>query len=313
MSLKALIKVLISITMLTLVFSLVEPREVIATVGRIPLWCALAVVGGYLVGQALSAYKWMLLARSGKIEATYPGTLKAYFIGMFVNCFGLGIIGGDVTRGVLLADGKPLKTQAIASVVADRAHGLAVLAVLGTLATALFGRSTIDVHFVYLLVGIGLMLVLGWFIGPVILLKFVHAGNKLHDKAVQVAEVFPKTPSRIASITFLSLLFHLLQIGLHWLMGIGLGVELSWAFLLLAVPFINILSSLPISWNGLGVRETAYIFFFCNQSSYLSEEQAIAMGALWLLAVTSSSAIGGIVAFLTKDFQLLRKQSTATS
>ncbi len=312
MSLKALIKVAISLTMLTLVLTFVEPREVITTVGNIPLWCALAVIVGYLVGQALSAYKWMLIARSGKIEASFTGTLKAYFIGMFVNSFGLGIIGGDVTRGVLLADGKPVKTQAIASVVADRAHGLAVLAVLGTLATALYGSSSIDVRFVYLLVGIGLALIFGWFLGPKILLKFVHSENKLHDKAVQITEVFPKHPSRIVAITLLSLLFHLLQIGLHWLIGLGLGAELSWLFLLLAVPFINILSSLPISWNGLGVRETAYIFFFCNQSNLLSEEQAVAMGALWLLAVTASSAVGGMIAFLTKDFRLLRKQSVAT-
>lgn len=70
-----------------------------------------------------------------------------------------------------------------------------------------------------------------------------------------------------------------------------------------AIPFVNILGSLPISWQGLGVRETAYIFFL---SSYLSNEQAVAFGAMWFLGVTVSSAIGGVVSALTGELKVLK-------
>ena len=81
------------------------------------------------------------------------------------------------------------------------------------------------------------------------------------------------------------------------LMAYGLGVSIPWSVLLVVVPFVNIVSSLPISWMGLGVRENAYIFFLTPL--FLSSEQAIAFGALWLLAVTVTSGIGGMLSVLS--------------
>jgi uncharacterized membrane protein YbhN (UPF0104 family) len=87
-------------------------------------------------------------------------------------------------------------------------------------------------------------------------------------------------------------------------MGWGFGVSLSLSLLLVAIPFINIISSLPISWNGVGFREAGYVFFLAGHG--ISQEQSIAFGALWLLATTISSLIGGIVGFIGNDFQSLR-------
>ncbi len=62
---------------------------------------------------------------------------------------------------------------------------------------------------------------------------------------------------------------------------------------------INILSSLAISWNGLGVRENGYLFFLAPL--FISREHAIAFGVMWLLAMAISSAIGGLVLVFSKD------------
>ena len=69
---------------------------------------------------------------------------------------------------------------------------------------------------------------------------------------------------------------------------------------------MNIASSLPISWQGLGIRENSYIFFLTAAPAIVSKEQAVAFGALWLLAVTVSSAIGGIVALVSGDLRTLK-------
>lgn len=270
-----------------------------------PLWVIFLTIAGYLLGQIISAFKWWVIARAGGLDSSLPNALKAYFIGMFVNCFGFGIVGGDLARGMLLTEGKGHKTPAVISVVADRAHGLAVLALLGAVATIFFKPASIDPQLLYLLFAIGLSIVVGWFIGPKILLRLVPPTKALHAKMLQISNVFPKDNRTIFWITLISILFHLLQITLHWIIGFGFGLNLSWTLLLVSIPFVNILSSLPISWNGLGVRENAYIFFLVPAA--LSNEQAIATGAIWLLAVTFSSAVGGIIAFSTKNFGLLKK------
>jgi uncharacterized membrane protein YbhN (UPF0104 family) len=104
-------------------------------------------------------------------------------------------------------------------------------------------------------------------------------------------------------------MFHLLQISLHIVMAKAVGVEVPLPLLLVTVPFINILATLPVSWNGLGVRERAYVFFLVP--SVLQPEHAVAFGAMWLLAVTVCSAIGGIVAVVTKDFDILKNIKAA--
>ena len=90
--------------MLVIVFQFVEIDQLIHTISQIPLWCALFTVVGYVLGQSISAFKWKIIARSAGIDSSFANILKAYFIGMFVNSFGLGIIGGDVARGILLTE-----------------------------------------------------------------------------------------------------------------------------------------------------------------------------------------------------------------
>ena len=73
------------------------------------------------------------------------------------------------------------------------------------------------------------------------------------------------------------------------------------------IPFVNIAASLPISWNGLGVREKSYeTFLVASSPALMTSEQAIAFGALWLLAVMTTSAIGGIVALISGDLTTLK-------
>jgi hypothetical protein len=83
-------------------------------------------------------------------------------------------------------------------------------------------------------------------------------------------------------------------------MAYGFGIHVPWQTLLNTIPVVvNILSTLPISWNGLGVRESGYVFFL--RPLILSHEQAIAFGAMWLLATTASSAIRGLISFLSPE------------
>ena len=293
---KAVVKILVSALMLLLVLRVVDFTSLTQTLLGISPYTTVIVLVGYLAGQVLSSYKWWIIAKSGSVDVPYIVALRAYFIGMYVNSFGFGTVGGDVTRGILLADSKPLKTEAVTSVIADRAHGLAVLAIIGIVATIVTKGHTIHQLFEYLLYAIAIAIIVGWFMGPKLIEIVVPANSRFREKALSVSGQFPRRTGIVIYITILSVCFHLLQIALHGVMAHGVGAELQWVDLLVAIPFVNILGSLPVSWQGLGVRETAYIFFL---SGSLTNEQAVAFGAMWLLAVVTCSAIGGIVAVLT--------------
>ena len=305
MKIKSLIKILLSLAMLTLVLQTVSFSELKKTLlGASPLLIT-AIILAYMLTQLLSSVKWWLIAKKGGIDTSYSATLKSYFIGMFVNSFGLGMVGGDITRGLLLSQGKPQKTPAIASVVADRLHGLVVLALIGAVAALLFGSGHLAPSLQALLVILVCAIIIGWFSGPYLLLKVIKPEQRLRRKAEQLCHVFPNAPKFLFFITFISVIFHLFQIALHALMAYTFGVIISWRMLLTVIPIVNILSSLPISWNGLGVREQTYAFFL--SPNILTQEQAVGFGAIWLLAMTVCSAIGGLTAVLTKDFDTISK------
>ena len=96
---KLLIRILLSLAMLTLALRLVDLNELKQSLLNIPLPTLGMVVVIFFLGQLLSSYKWWLLVRSGSIEAPWLLAVRAYFLGMAVNCFGLGTVGfGARTR-----------------------------------------------------------------------------------------------------------------------------------------------------------------------------------------------------------------------
>jgi hypothetical protein len=147
----------------------------------------------------------------------------------------------------------------------------------------------------------------GWIIGPWFL-TMLPGHNKVVVKLRQVAAIFPRDIKTISIISAISVVFHCNQILLHALMASALHAEIPLETLFVVIPLVNIASSLPISWNGLGVRENSYMFFLTAAPALVSKEQAAAFGALWLLAVTATSAIGGIVALVSGDLRLLKAQ-----
>jgi uncharacterized membrane protein YbhN (UPF0104 family) len=296
---KLLIKIFLSLAMLTLAVRLVDLHELKHSLLSIPLPTLAMVVVIFFFGQLLSSYKWWLLARSGSIEAPWLLAAKAYFLGMAVNCFGFGTVAGDLARALVLGRKSKKTATALASVFADRVHGMTVLAAIGVVSTAFVGRQHIGREYLVLLIGCATAVVAAWYFGPGIALAALPRGGALHKNMEQIAQVFPRDPATISYISLISLVFHLLQIGLHQVMAAGFGIQIPWAVLLLTIPVINILSSLPISWNGLGVRENGYLFFLAPQ--FVSREHAIAFGAMWLLAMAISSAIGALVLVLSKD------------
>ena len=307
MNTKSFIKFALSILMVWIVFRSVNFDNLRATFLSMSPVTVVLVVLGYTVGQLISSVKWWTIAYRGGIKTPYPTALKAYFIGMFLNCFSFGMLGGDAARGILVAQGLPKKTEGIASVIADRIHGLTVLSCIALVTSAIMGTDRVAPSLIQLLLLLVAGCSIGWVVGPWLLSKLPFVRNtKIGQKLQQVMEIFPRDPQTILTITALSVVFHLLQISLHAVMAAGMGIDISFTTLLLVIPFVNIVCSLPISWNGLGVREKAYTYFLTATPAIVTTEQEVTFGALWLLAVTISSAIGGLVAIISGDLKLLQ-------
>ena len=246
----------------------------------------------YLVGQFLSAYKWGVLLKDAGLFSNIKEVLRAYFLGMFINSFGLGTVGGDVARGFSLSCPEGRRSSVLASVVADRIHGLTVLLSIGLIALLIVDPPFLpDVAF-NLAAVTALVFVICWFLGPFVLIKFLPSWFPKRDKFVMALEGFPRQGSLLFHISLVSATFHCVQIYMAYMIFQALSDKMSLSIVFTTIPFVNVASALPISINGLGVREVVSVYMMTP--SGIDKEIAVAFSAIWVFVVTLISGIGGL-------------------
>jgi len=234
---------------------------ILVAVDRGDLWRALASVrlralvlplGLFLAGQALSGVKWWMLGTAVGLHRSLLDYMRYYFIGMFLNVFGLSTLGGDVVRGLYLGDGRRT-ALALNSVVFDRLSGLAILMAMGAAALVVFPRFRLPWALEALLIAGGLGLVVAWWTCPR-LVRLLPPGNRVRRQVERELEPF-WTDRRMLLLTGLvSLAFHLSQVGVQWLLARAGGAAVPFSYCMVMHPVLSVMMALPLSLGGFGVR-----------------------------------------------------------
>jgi glycosyltransferase 2 family protein len=304
---RILLPLCVSITFILLIYGSIDLDALLEVVRNVSIETVLVISLLYLIGQVLSAVKWrVIFLRVGIVRSIFA-SITAYFFGMFVNTFGLGTIGGDVVRALAIRPGKGFRTLSLACVITDRIHGLGVLAIIGAVACLIKPPETFPSYSIFVALVVIPCVIIAWFLVPQLTITISLLKNRLGLLAAQFSKTFPMELKSLLLITFISVMFHILQIFINFLISIELATPLSFAFLCVTIPIINIASSLPISVSGVGVREALCVLFFVPAG--LSHEQAVAFGAIWIVVVTLTSALAGLVALVVSTWALSSEDS----
>jgi uncharacterized membrane protein YbhN (UPF0104 family) len=255
----------------------------------------------YLVTQAVSAMRWSALARPLGVNTPFKDMTRYYLIGMFFNLFAPGTVGGDVSRVYYLVRDENARVQgqsvptmnAAMSVLMDRAIGMIVLVWLGAAGLLLFpyyavphsARVATFLLSVGLLAGALITPLVRWLLPTdthqfIVKLRLAFSAYRRHWRALVAAALF-------------SLAIHLVQAWMHMVMGRALDLNVPFSFALIVYPLVGTFSAIPISLNGLGLREGGYVVLLAVIG--IGTEKAIAFGILLFLVVACDSLIGGIL------------------
>jgi hypothetical protein len=272
----------------------------------------------YIIGQTLCAYKWELLAKTLGFRRGFKRFLAYYFIGMFFNLFFLGSIGGDVGKAYLLAGKEDSRMRAGYSILGDRFTGGMALVTIGII--ALISSPTIHVlpllfkliqwvgvntkvfyagkQVISLWLRIGLMgacmvvwaLLLAF---PLFLPLFPWltrwaAKIKLGDFAIYWSH-----PGRMSLVLAISFCFQIINILVYALLGMALGLEVPLGDYFVIVPLVDLVSILPISISGIGVREGSYVGLLYLLG--VETSKGLAFGIVGFLVIMAASLLGGII------------------
>jgi hypothetical protein len=255
---------------------------------RLELW--LAALGILLMCQVASARRWQVLARELRFERTMAQLLGYYLIGMYFSLLLPTSVGGDVMRAWYLDGGSGRKLGAFAAVLLDRLNGLLVLIAMACLAVAL-SPTALPAAIVWSVWSSAALAMLGVASLPVLQrLDLLPAGRK-QQLATMLQAL--RAPRALAEATLWSAVVQAGNVVLVWLIGLALHLDVPLSYYFVFVPMVSLLTLLPISVAGTGVREESVAQFLVPFS--IAPTLATTLSLLWFAVFAAAGLIGGAV------------------
>ena len=90
-----------------------------------------------------------------------------------------------------------------------------------------------------------------------------------------------------------SVLVQAVIIIINYFIARGLSNPIPIFALLTYIPIITVISLIPVTINGLGLREAAYVYFF--SSINITKGEAMSLSLIFFLVSVIASCVGGIV------------------
>lgn len=290
----------ISVGILAWLLYRTEWEPLLRTLGGSRLDLCFAALALYCFAQVVSSYRWQLLAGAVGISVPLSRLVALYFVGMFFNLFLPTSMGGDVVRAWLLAEGPSRRWQAMLSVFSERFAGLLMLLLLACLAT-LANWNILPLWsllLVWAATGGGAVFV--------VLLPLLGRRYRRFREMAQALTLYRSQHGTLAVVSALSLFVQLAGIVQVWLLAQALGLEAPWVTFAVVVPLVTLLTLLPVSVNGVGVREAFLVLLLAPIG--VPQEGAVALGLLWLAMLASASVLGGLVYVLGGFTRLYREE-----
>lgn len=249
--------------------------------------------GLVVVGLVIGAYRWQRLLIALGIPVPLRTLVASYFVGLFFNNFLPTSMGGDVVRIYDAAQYTRQPSASAASVIAERAlsslaQGLIALLglVLGYDVARRFSGEIVALFVVLCLILLALLFGNRWGRG-IALLK-----GKVRE-ALESISFCLRNKSLALGVVFISLFFHAVIVLINYAILEALGAHVSLVYCFLVIPIILFITLLPVSINGLGIREWAYIYFFGRLG--LSMAEAVAASLMFFFLLILVSLIGGVI------------------
>ncbi|MBD3413559.1 MAG: flippase-like domain-containing protein [Candidatus Aminicenantes bacterium] len=267
------LKLVVSMTILALILIFkTSIRDVFNVLKTVNLWWLAVSFSLHGLGLLISAVRWQILVRAQGDHVPLPFLVKSYLVGNFFNNILPSRIGGDVVR---IWDGSKysktiLKSSAI--ILVERLTGVIVL-FLFAFAAAVFRldmAQKVPVIWVSLVIGFsGLTAVLLFFTSFIekIIKKIPSKGflKKVIQKTIEFRStiVYYKTKKTALFKAFIWAFLLQANVILHFfLIGKALHLSIKIIDYLVFIPIVMLIQLIPITINGLGLREGAYIEIF---------------------------------------------------
>jgi glycosyltransferase 2 family protein len=252
----------------------VDPRALLDVLARTS-WAPVGIAALLVVAdRTLMAYRWVALLRTLEPHQR-PRTgalMRVFFVSTFVGTFLPGSIGGDAVRSYSTHKLKVPVADAVASVFMDRMLGVASIllmavaglviardlatdaaVVTGLLASATLCAATIAMVFS--------RRAAAW-AGALAAQAPVEVIRRVAAQVIDAVAKYAGHPRPLLVVLLCSVLVQILRVLQAYLLGQGLAIAAPLSAYFAFIPLILLVMLLPITFNGLGTGQAAFVWAF---------------------------------------------------
>lgn len=296
-----------------LVFEISDPKEIAKTLKTtIPIFAFLSF-SLHAVGILIKSIRWNILLKENGSPYPISELVKFYLVANFFHHFLPTRFGGDIIR---ISDTRTMKNGISASaaiVFIERISGIFILIVFAFLAAIIridFMNQLSEAWIIWIVI-------LGGLFGLVFMFLFLKKipkdyfskfkikskfGKKLLNKLdtfnlIVKSNLFSK--KLIIKVLFWGLLLQINVIIHYYLIGLALGMNIPFIDYFLIISILLIVLTIPISINGIGIRETFLINFF-KSYGFANPAIAISFSFLDMIFNLILGIVGGIIYIIRK-------------
>jgi uncharacterized protein (TIRG00374 family) len=267
----------------------------------LPSWYYVVSLAVILGGQAIYAWRWWLLLSIAGVDVPLATALRFYFIGIFANNFLPSTIGGDAAKVYYLGRQHGHRTI-VASVSVDRMLGLGSLALLA--AASAWTLPVVSPRFAWLRLAVTTAAVGS--AAAIALVMFGTGGlqrwlTPFGQRAVGLGERLQRLrldmkwllrQPRILAYAGAIVLVYFVALSLvyAWFVALSGPQRPPLVAVFAAVTMTGVLTNVPISLNGLGLREQLHAWLFAPLG--VPVEAAVAISLLLFAHVLVASLCG---------------------
>src|SRR5882724_1187157 len=307
MSLKRLALVLqavVTAALLVLLFRKFDWAAFQSAFTRTPPWFYVASFGVLVAGQALYVFKWGLVLGAMGLRVPFWKLAEQYLLGIFFNNFLPTMIGGDAARVYYLGREEGYATVAT-SIFVDRGLGFLALVAWGSVLVWWLDFTTpafIVARQVLTVLGVAMVAVLAaaltFRLAPLVaLLRRAPLMGRVAETLELVRKrgrALRRRPGVLLAVLLAGLLYSLPFAWIYQIyFRLSAGLDVPYLATLLVLVAIAILSNIPISVNGIGLREQLHYLLFASLG--VSKELAVGISVIVFSQFLILSVFGGLV------------------
>lgn len=294
---RRLVKVAVSATLVAWLLWRTPLSEIAATLTAVnPLPLAFGLLLSLAAWWISAVRLWVLSPRFGLKDV-----VRTTFIALYYGTVLPGQVAGDVMKAYRLSQTQDRPGEAVAAAVVDRAIATAVLFLLAAAVAPFVRQAPPYVALVLLATSLGIaagVYALSHRSVHALAARWVPLDESSALRRIPLAfadgarSVLAK-PWRLCSCFALAVLFHLTCLAIHVVLARALGMNLSLASWFLVYAAVALVTLLPVSVAGLGVREGGYVGLLAIFG--VAASQALALSFVFFGYIVVGALIGWIV------------------